>query len=77
MVKFLREHKAAKKFLAKDERFRLLLQSTTMSIFPAFCEFCLSVARDMEPLSNLFQVRVLLFLVGKMRQGSGSPGYGW
>ena len=55
MVKFLREYKAAKTFPAKDERFTLFLQSTTWSIFPAYCEFSLSVARDMEPFLTLFQ----------------------
>lgn len=54
MIKFLREYKAADKFPAKDERFPLLLQSITSSIFPAYCEFSLSVARDIEPFFDPF-----------------------
>ena len=54
MIKFLREYKAGDKFPAKDERFPLLLQSITSSIFPAYCEFSLSVARDIEPFFDPF-----------------------
>ena len=54
MVKFLREYKAANKFPANDERFPLLLKSTTSSIFPAYCKFSLVDARNIEPFLTLF-----------------------
>ena len=69
MVKFLREYKAAKKFPAKDERFPLLLQSTTLSIFLAYCEFCLSIAMDTELFLTLFQDKrpVVVFLCEQLK----------
>ena len=69
MVKFLREYKAAKKFPAKDERFPLFLQSTTLSIFLAYCEFCLSIAMDTELFLTLFQDKrpVVVFLCEQLK----------
>ena len=69
MVKFLKEYKAAKKFPAKNERFPLLLESTTSSVFPAYCEFSLSVARDMAPFLTLFQVErpLVVFLCEQLK----------
>ena len=69
MVKFLREYKGAKKFPAKDEQFSLLLQSTTSSILPAYCESSLGIARDMEPLLTLFQVErpLVVFLCEQLK----------
>ena len=57
MVKFLMEYRAAKKFPAKGKQFPLLLPSTTLTIFATYCEFSLSIARDMGPFLTLFEAK--------------------
>ena len=53
-------------FPAKDDRFPLLLQSTTLSIFLAYCKFSLRVASDVEPFLTFFQAeQPLVVFLGK------------
>ena len=69
MVKFLKEYKAVKKFSAKDERYPLLLQSTTLSVFPAYCEFSLSDAWNMEPFLTVVETEqsLVIFLCKQLK----------
>ena len=62
MVKFLMEYRAAKKFPAKGKQFPLLLPSTTLTIFATYCEFSLSIARDMGPFLTLFEATGCIFV---------------
>ena len=67
---FLVKSKERKKFPAKDERILLLLQSTNSKIFPVYCEFSLSICRDIEPFLILFQTErpVAVFLFQKLKE---------
>ena len=53
----------------KDKRFPLLLKNTKYKIFPAYCEFSLSICRDIEPFLNLFQLEksLAVFLYTKIK----------
>ena len=51
LLTFLIKYKEGKRFPPKDERFPLLLQSSSS------CEFSLSIARDLEPFSHCFRQR--------------------
>ena len=57
-------------FDAKDERFPLLLSKTKSKIFEVYCEFSLSVCRNIEPFLTLFQAErpLAVFLYAKLRE---------
>ena len=54
----------------KDEGFPLLFKNTKSKIFPAYCEFSLSIYRDIEPFLNLFQSDkpLAMFLYTKLKE---------
>ena len=62
--------KKIKTWPPKDERFPLLLKNTKSKIFPAYCEFSLSICRDIEPFLNLFQSEkpLAVFLYTKLKE---------
>ena len=62
--------KESKSFPKNDERFPLLLCNTKSKIFPAYCEFSLSICRDIEPFLALIQVErpLAMFLYQKLRE---------
>ena len=62
--------KESKSFPKNDERFPLLLCNTKSKIFPAYCEFSLSICRDIEPFLALFQAErpLAMFLYQKLQE---------
>ena len=57
-----------KNFNAKDERKPLLLKATSSVMFKVYCEFSLSICRDIEPFLTLFQAErpLSVFLYSKL-----------
>ena len=68
--KFLKKsgEEKRKNFDSKDERKPLLLRVTHSKMFPAYCEFSLSVCRHIEPFLTLFQAErpFSVFLYSKL-----------
>ena len=62
--------KERKNWLAKDERFPLLLKNKNSKIFPAYCEFSQSVCWDIEPFVKSFQAEkpLAVFLYFQLRE---------
>lgn len=70
IVIYLTQSKERKAWPAKDERFPLLFKNTKSKIFPAYCEFSLSICRDIEPFLTLFQSEkpLAMFLYTKLKE---------
>ena len=70
LATFMTNLKQSKSFPKNDERFPLLLCNTKSKIFPAYCEFSLSICRDIEPFLALFQAErpLAMFLYQKLRE---------
>ena len=70
LATFMTNLKESKRFPKNDERFPLLLCNTKSKIFPAYCEFSLSICRDIEPFLALFQAErpLAMFLYQKLRE---------
>ena len=70
IANYLTLSKKRKTWPPKDERLPLLLKNTKSEIFPAYCEFSLSICIDIEPFLNLFQSEkpLAVFLYTKLKE---------
>ena len=72
LAKFLVKGQELKRrnFDSKDQRLPLLLRVTQSKMFPVYCEFSLTVCRDIEPFLKLFQAErpLAVFLYAKLME---------